>query len=104
MVTKEIRNGDTIYFTGKSGSAAIVTIPSHRKSILMPNKVGINIEGHKFPLIKNEKFKVGSFELLEVSGKKRFVNITLSRELNEHTFITSEENLIKYFCTTERKL
>tara|TARA_Y100000592_G_scaffold3243_1_gene4660 strand:+ start:4201 stop:4515 length:315 start_codon:yes stop_codon:yes gene_type:complete len=102
MITKEIRNGDTIYFTGKSGSAAIVSIPSHRKSVLLPNKEGINIEGHKFPLIKNEKFKVGGFELLEVKGKKRFVNITLTREINEHTFITSEDNLFKYFVVTER--
>lgn len=104
MITKEIRNGDTIYFTGKSGSAAIVSIPTHRKCVFVPNKVGIDMEGHKFPLIKNEKFKVGEFEVLEVKGKKRFVNITLSREINEHSFISSEDNLFKYFAAVERFL
>ena len=102
MATKELRNGDTIYFAGKSGSAAIVSIPSHRKSVFIPNKEGIDIEGYKTPLIKNEKFKVGGFELLEVKGKKRFVNITLTREINEHSFIASEDNLFKYFVIPER--
>ena len=104
MITKEIRAGDTIYFKGKSGSASIVSIPTHKKSIFMPNKEGISIEGYKFPIIKNEKFKVGDFEVLEVKDNKRYVNISLSREINEHSFIASEDNLFKYFSISKRSI
>ena len=102
MRSKEVKKGDIIYYTGKSGGSYIVVGTSINKNIFVPNKKGMNIEGEKFPLLNYEKFSVVSFDIIGKESKNYSVNITLTRLIEGgQTFIISYDNLYKYFSAAE---
>ena len=101
MKEKEVKKGDVIYYTGKSGGAAIVSGASIAKNIFVPNKIGMSIKGERFPLLKYEKFNVVSFDIIGQETNKYSVNITLVRMIaGGQTFIISQDNLYRYFSCT----
>ena len=102
MKTKEVKKGDVIYYTGKSGGASIVAGVNIAKNIFVPNKTGMNIEGERFPILKHEKFNIVSFDIIGKETKNYSVNITLTRLISGgQTFIISRDNLYKYFSAAE---
>jgi len=102
MKNKEVKKGDIIFYTGKSGGAFIVDGTNMTKNIFVPNKTGMYIEGERFPLLKHEKFNIVSFDIIGKETKNYSVNITLTRLISGgKTFIISQDNLYKYFSAAE---
>jgi hypothetical protein len=104
MRNKEVKKGDIICYKGMSGGACIVVCDKTNKSFFAPNKIGMNVKGEKFPLLKYEKFNIDSFDIVGKETKDYSVNISLTRLISGgKTFIISQENLYNYFAIEEIK-
>ena len=101
MNNKEIKVGDIIYYKGYSGECSIVNYGSSNINIFVPNKIGISLEGNKFPICNGEQFRMGTFYIINKEDKDYTLNINLIRVSNNQHLIISEFSLYKYFCVLE---
>mgnify|MGYP006892426384 CR=1 FL=1 len=92
----EVRNGDTVYFIGNSGSGSVVKTENHGR-YFMPAKVGMRIKGEKSPISNMEKFIFTNSTIQKVDGSERIIKCLLTRIEDSTVFAISESQMHRYF-------
>lgn len=95
----ELRNGDSVYFIGNSGTGSVVKTESHGR-YFMPAKVGMRIKGEKSPIAFRERFIFTASKIQKVDGCERIIKCFLTRIEDSTIFAVSERQLHKYFGKT----
>jgi hypothetical protein len=97
----EVRNGESVYFMGKTGSGSVVKTEFHGR-YFMPAKVGMRIKGEKKPIIKWEKFIFNSSRVQKAEGTERIVKCFLTRVSDSTVMAISEKQFMQYFSKSEQ--
>jgi hypothetical protein len=103
MKNIEIKEGDIIIFKSKSGSASFVKVDD-KGIYFKPAKEGMNLDGIKFPIKRNEAFVYNNVKVLEVKGACRVLRIELTRLKTGQSCYLSEDHFHNYFVKPENQL
>lgn len=103
MSTKwgEVRNGDSVYFKGKTGTGSVVKTKNHGR-YFMPAKLGMRIKGEINPIIKNERFIFSGSKVQFVEGSDRIVKCFITRVTDNSIVAISEKQFMQYFYKTNQ--
>lgn len=103
MSTKwgEVRNGDSVYFKGKTGTGSVVKTKSHGR-YFMPAKVGMRIKGEIKPIIKDERFVYSGSKVQSYEGTDRVVKCLITRVSDNTIVAISEKQFMRYFYKTNQ--
>ena len=96
----EIKNGDVVLFTGKTGTASFTTLKD-KGTYFMPAKKGMRLDGYKIPILKNEPFIYNGYTELGEERKSCIVKINITRLKTNQICSLSYYNFQKYFSLTE---
>jgi hypothetical protein len=96
----EVRNGDSVYFTGKTGTGSVVSTEFHGR-YFMPAKLGMRIKGEVKPIVTWEKFIFNSSRVQKAEGVDRIVKCFLTRTSDSTVLAISEKQFMQYFSKTE---
>ena len=97
----EVRNGDSVYFNGKTGTGSVVETENHGR-YFMPAKTGMRIKGKKKPIVEWEKFIFNSSRVQKAEGCERIVKCFLTRTSDSTVLAISEKQFMQYFSKTEQ--
>ncbi len=92
----EVRNGDRVYFGGKTGEGSVVATENHG-NYFMPARIGIRIKGIKNPISRDEAFTMVSSKVQKVDKCERIVKVMLTRTLDGKEFAISESHFMQFF-------
>ena len=98
----EVRTGDRIYFSGKSGEGSVVKTENHG-NYFMPARIGMRIKGAKKPIAKNETFIFSKSEVQKVDKCERIVKINLIRTFDGEEFSISETQFMQFFAKRDER-
>lgn len=92
----EIKNGDALYFKGKTGSGSVVKTENHGR-YFMPAKIGMRIKGEIKPIEEHERFILQSSKVQMVDGPSRIIKCFLVRISDNTVVAISEQQMMQYF-------
>ncbi len=96
----EIKNGDVVLFTHKTGTASFTTIKD-KGTYFMPAKIGMRLDGYKIPILKEEAFIYNGYTELGEDRKTCIVKIDITRLKTNQMCSLSYHNFQKYFSKTD---
>ena len=96
----EIKNGDVVLFTGKTGTASFTTLKD-KGTYFMPAKIGMRLDGYKIPILKDEAFIYNGYTELGDDRKTCVVRINIMRLKTNQACSLSMYSFQKYFSKTD---
>tara|TARA_Y100000310_G_C20406969_1_gene680119 strand:+ start:232 stop:588 length:357 start_codon:yes stop_codon:yes gene_type:complete len=95
----EVRRGDIVLFTGKTGAASFTTLKD-KGTYFMPAKIGMRLDGYKIPILRNEAFIYNGYTELGNDRKTNVVRINVVRLKTNQSCSLSMYSFQKYFAKT----